>query len=137
MAQNGSRKGIAGIKARLFQVFKYVIKRRQTNSYFFRDIGPGCLFTITPVTAPQAVLQFDELAELRNTFSRLCRFALCIITPRKHFEQSACSGIALRVNKGVVQWLDAISNLEKACCLHKCGGAETRYLLEFCTRFER
>src|SRR6266567_5420542 len=131
MAQNRSRKSITWVKARLFQVFKNVIQCRKANSHFFRYIGPGCLFAITPITPSNAVLQLHELPELRYTFSRFRHFAYRITTCRKHLKQRASGGIALRVNKGVVQWLDTISYLEKAGCLHKCCGAETRYLMQF------
>src|SRR6266487_1081690 len=130
MGGSRSRKRIKRVKARLFQVFKNVIQCRQADSHFFRDIGPGCLFTIT---SSKAVLQLHELPELRYTFSRFRYFASRITTCRKHLKQRASGGIALRVNKGVVQWFDTISYFEKAGCLHKCCGAETRYLMQFCT----
>src|SRR5439155_2666601 len=108
--------------ARLLQVFKNVIQCRQADSHFFRDIGPGFLFAITPITSSKAVLQLHELPELRYTFSRFRYFASRITTCRKHLKQRASGGIALRVNKGVVQWFDSVSYFEKAGCLHKCRG---------------
>src|SRR5216683_3679520 len=137
MSQNGRWQRIARVEARPLQIFQDIVQCWKTNCHFFRNIGPGRLFTITPVTSSQAVLQLDELAELRYTFSRFRRLAFCSITRRKHFEQSARSGIALRVNKCIIQWLNTIGDFEKARCLHKCSGAKTRYLLQFCTRFER
>src|SRR5207248_9524584 len=107
-----SRQGITRIKARLFKVFKTVIQCRQADSHFFRDIGPRCLFAITPITSSKVVLQLHELPELRYTFSRFRHFASRITTCRKHLKQRASGSIALRVNKGVVQWLDTISYFE-------------------------
>ena len=87
--------------------------------------------------APQAALQFDELAELGDTLGGFQGFAFGITTIRKHFKQGTCSGIALWMNEGVVQGFNTIGDFEEACRLHKGGRAQTGDLLQVCTRFER
>src|SRR6266849_138173 len=133
MPQDGCGKSVARVEAWFFQVLHDVVERWQANPYFYSHVGPCCLLITSMFTTPEAVLQLDELAELRYPFSRSCCFTLWITASRKHFEESTRSSIALRVNEGVIEWLNAVGNFEKACRLYKGRGTKTRYLLQLCT----
>src|SRR5579884_1209858 len=138
-APNGRGQSIARVKTRLFQVLEDVVESGKADADFFGDLAPGGLFAIAAAFAvgtSQAALQFDELAELRDALGRVQGFALLIIAGWQHGKQGAGSGVALRVDEGVVEEFYAVGDFEEACRLDKRCGTESGHFLQLFARFE-
>src|SRR5437763_16682129 len=115
MAQDGRGQRIARIKAGFFQILQDVVESGEADADLFGDICPGRLLAVAfggtvAGAAAEDALQFDELAEMRDTLGRPGWFALVFTVGGVHYEKGACGGVTIGVKDISVESLVTVGS---------------------------